>query len=95
MFYGVWCFLSDDVLATCRLVIFLLRPLNFPDKPVFGRRSPEVKMSLNEPTRVTRDDEIHIVSFSFHPVRLLTTIGLEHSIRDAMGRSTTLWDRGT
>ena len=43
---------------------FLLRPLNFPDKPLYGRMSPEVKMGLREPASITRDDEIHIVGSS-------------------------------
>ncbi|KAF9460905.1 putative cyclase-domain-containing protein [Collybia nuda] len=34
--------------------------LNFPDKPMFGRKSPEVHMKVREPTRITRDDEIHM-----------------------------------
>ncbi|KAF8889810.1 putative cyclase-domain-containing protein [Infundibulicybe gibba] len=35
-------------------------PLNFPEKPVFGRKTPEVLMKVREPTGITRDDEIHI-----------------------------------
>lgn len=35
-------------------------PLNFPDKPLYGRKSPQVRMGLREPTKVSRDDEIHI-----------------------------------
>ncbi|PFH53528.1 hypothetical protein AMATHDRAFT_38738 [Amanita thiersii Skay4041] len=35
-------------------------PLNFPSKPMFGRKSPDVLMKLREPARVSRDDEIHI-----------------------------------
>ncbi|RDB19228.1 hypothetical protein Hypma_013552 [Hypsizygus marmoreus] len=35
-------------------------PLNFPEKPMFGRKSPEIKMKLREPYQMRRDDEIHI-----------------------------------
>jgi len=34
-------------------------PINFPEKPVFGRKTPEVKQ-LVKPNGITRDDEIHI-----------------------------------
>lgn len=35
-------------------------PLNFPEKPMFGRKSPEVTMKIREPKHILRDDEIHI-----------------------------------
>jgi hypothetical protein len=47
------------------LLLFLFRPMNFPDKPLYGRMSPEVKMGLREPAKMTRDDEIHIVGSCF------------------------------
>lgn len=52
--------------SACVLTLFFstLRPLNFPDKPLYGRKSPQVRMGLREPTKVSRDDEIHIVSSS-------------------------------
>ncbi|KAF9024178.1 hypothetical protein BDZ89DRAFT_1162359 [Hymenopellis radicata] len=34
-------------------------PVNFPNKPMFGRKSPEVKM-IKRPHGATRDDELHI-----------------------------------
>ncbi|KAF8638832.1 hypothetical protein AX17_001890 [Amanita inopinata Kibby_2008] len=34
-------------------------PLNFPTKPLFGRKSPEILMKVRDPSRITRDDEIH------------------------------------
>ncbi|KAF8913347.1 hypothetical protein CPB85DRAFT_1434200 [Mucidula mucida] len=34
-------------------------PVNFPNKPMFGRKSPEVKM-IKRPRGATRDDELHI-----------------------------------
>ncbi|KAF5351475.1 hypothetical protein D9757_012874 [Collybiopsis confluens] len=41
------------------ITISLNWPLNFPSKPLFGRKSPEINM-LPRPNRVVRDDEIHI-----------------------------------
>ncbi|KAJ6567081.1 putative cyclase-domain-containing protein [Mycena capillaripes] len=36
-------------------------PLNFPEKPMFERKTPEIHMKLREPeTSGVRDDEIHI-----------------------------------
>jgi len=36
-------------------------PLNFPDKPMFERKTPEINMKLREPTTIgVRDDEIHM-----------------------------------
>ncbi|KAG5735472.1 hypothetical protein E4T56_gene12858 [Termitomyces sp. T112] len=36
-------------------------PLNFPEKPLFNRKTPEIKTKLREEKfRVVRDDEIHI-----------------------------------
>jgi len=35
-------------------------PLNFPEKPMFGRKTPEVNMTLRQPEALVRDDEIHI-----------------------------------
>ncbi|KAJ7684314.1 putative cyclase-domain-containing protein [Mycena polygramma] len=36
-------------------------PLNFPEKPMFERKSPEIDMKLREPTVYgVRDDEIHM-----------------------------------
>ncbi|KAJ7490914.1 putative cyclase-domain-containing protein [Mycena latifolia] len=36
-------------------------PLNFPDKPMFERKTPEIDMTLREPATLgVRDDEIHI-----------------------------------
>ncbi|KAJ7268956.1 putative cyclase-domain-containing protein [Mycena rebaudengoi] len=35
-------------------------PLNFPAKPMFGRKSPEINMMHRNPAGVVRDDEIHI-----------------------------------
>ncbi|KAF5387168.1 hypothetical protein D9615_002095 [Tricholomella constricta] len=35
-------------------------PLNFPEKPMFGRKSPVVTMKHREAKYVVRDDEIHI-----------------------------------
>lgn len=29
---------------------------------MFGRKSPEILMKIREPSKITRDDEIHIVS---------------------------------
>ncbi|KIM49861.1 hypothetical protein M413DRAFT_21984 [Hebeloma cylindrosporum] len=40
-----------------------IKPINFPDKPVFERKSPEVKMIVKAEGGV-RDDEIHINSQS-------------------------------
>ncbi|KAF7289991.1 hypothetical protein MKEN_01503100 [Mycena kentingensis (nom. inval.)] len=37
------------------------RPLNFPEKPMFARKAPEINMTVREPREVgVRDDEIHI-----------------------------------
>ncbi|TFK35464.1 hypothetical protein BDQ12DRAFT_759712 [Crucibulum laeve] len=35
-------------------------PLNFPEKPMFGRKCPEIKMIIKPDTGMVRDDEIHI-----------------------------------
>ncbi|KAL0947805.1 hypothetical protein HGRIS_013878 [Hohenbuehelia grisea] len=35
-------------------------PINFPEKPVFGRKAPEHLTKTRSPPGITRDDEIHI-----------------------------------
>ncbi|TDL18943.1 hypothetical protein BD410DRAFT_792745 [Rickenella mellea] len=35
-------------------------PINFPEKPLFGRKPPHILLKSRSPTAVTRDDEIHI-----------------------------------
>ncbi|KAF7298292.1 Serine/threonine protein kinase PRP4 [Mycena kentingensis (nom. inval.)] len=36
-------------------------PLNFPEKPMFARKAPEINMTVREPREIgVRDDEIHI-----------------------------------
>lgn len=39
-------------------------PINFPEKPVFKRKSPEIKMIIKTQNGMPRDDEIHINSQS-------------------------------
>ena len=40
----------------------MCRPLNFPRKPMFGRRSPDVDTLVRIPgAGMPRDDELHIV----------------------------------
>ncbi|KAF4615522.1 hypothetical protein D9613_003500 [Agrocybe pediades] len=35
-------------------------PINFPDKPMFNRKTPEVKMIMKRENGMPRDDEIHM-----------------------------------
>ncbi|KAF7441352.1 hypothetical protein PC9H_001701 [Pleurotus ostreatus] len=35
-------------------------PLNFPEKPMFNRKSPDILSKVRSPPGITRDDEIHI-----------------------------------
>ncbi|KAH9483494.1 hypothetical protein JR316_0002962 [Psilocybe cubensis] len=39
-------------------------PINFPEKPLFNRKSPEIKMIIKRDNGMPRDDEIHINSQS-------------------------------
>ncbi|KAF9056898.1 hypothetical protein BDP27DRAFT_627992 [Rhodocollybia butyracea] len=41
------------------ITVSLNWPLNFPSKPLFGRKNPEINM-IHKAPRVVRDDEIHI-----------------------------------
>jgi hypothetical protein len=36
-------------------------PINFPEKPMFNRKVPEVKMIRKNENGIPRDDEIHMV----------------------------------
>ncbi|KAJ8519226.1 hypothetical protein ONZ45_g3791 [Pleurotus djamor] len=35
-------------------------PLNFPEKPMFNRKEPDILTKIRQPPGITRDDEIHI-----------------------------------
>jgi len=48
---------SEEIITG--VTVSLNWPLNFPSKPLFGRKHPEINMKPS-PTRVVRDDEIHI-----------------------------------
>ncbi|KAF9481289.1 hypothetical protein BDN70DRAFT_547674 [Pholiota conissans] len=39
-------------------------PINFPEKPMFNRIPPEIKMIIKKPNGIPRDDEIHMNSQS-------------------------------
>ncbi|KAK7458862.1 hypothetical protein VKT23_009873 [Stygiomarasmius scandens] len=39
-------------------------PLNFPSKPLYGRKPPEILMKPSPTRGAVRDDEIHIVCIS-------------------------------
>ncbi|KAG6816731.1 hypothetical protein H0H87_003428 [Tephrocybe sp. NHM501043] len=45
---------------TTGVAISLNWPLNFPEKPMYKRKTPEIKTKTRESTHVLRDDEIHI-----------------------------------
>ncbi|KIK51743.1 hypothetical protein GYMLUDRAFT_208428 [Collybiopsis luxurians FD-317 M1] len=49
---------SEEIITG--ITVSLNWPLNFPSKPLFGRKSPEINMMPAEHYRVVRDDEIHI-----------------------------------
>ncbi|KAJ6630357.1 hypothetical protein B0H10DRAFT_1984324 [Mycena sp. CBHHK59/15] len=59
--------LTEDVVKTAAgeeirigKCISLNWPLNFPEKPMFARRTPEILMTHPAPGALVRDDEIHI-----------------------------------
>ncbi|KAF7298298.1 hypothetical protein MKEN_01354300 [Mycena kentingensis (nom. inval.)] len=55
-----WC-VPRASLPSLRLAHGVDRPLNFPEKPMFARKAPEINMTVREPREVgVRDDEIHI-----------------------------------
>ncbi|KAG6810633.1 hypothetical protein H0H93_014849, partial [Arthromyces matolae] len=62
-------------------------PLNFPEKPLFKRKAPQVKTIAHDDTHVRRDDEIHIV-------RLFPLL-LGYLIQELLSKNTqsgTQWD---
>ncbi|PPQ91943.1 hypothetical protein CVT25_000986 [Psilocybe cyanescens] len=66
--WGVWG--ADDQLGTVNLLTEEvvqsaareeIKPINFPDKPLFNRKTPEIKMIIKREGGMPRDDEIHII----------------------------------
>lgn len=68
-------------------------------QPMFGRMSPEVKMKVKQPTGITRDDEIHIVSpFLSYSYKCLASnyhLRIEHAKWHSMGWYAPLWNYRT
>ncbi|KAG6814739.1 hypothetical protein H0H93_012425 [Arthromyces matolae] len=58
---GQWWKVAVDVIYfRTGHAISLNWPLNFPEKPLFKRKAPQVKTIARDETHVRRDDEIHI-----------------------------------